>query len=195
MSASQNRRGGEYDRSPERGLTMPHSGADSRTAAGTFSLWPALVIVACVAATLLWTGWLVLVVASSSKRFVLEPGRLGETKTGRRYGLSDSFRSPRSRQEASVAVARPHNPARSDAAGRSPFRLARTAAAPGRRRSSRPPAATPVPPLPPVSDCPGPSTAPRPDVARSSRALAQTCAKMQQMRERILRCCILFNDD
>ncbi len=29
------------------------------------------------------------VVASSDKRFVLEPGwRLGETKTGRRYGLS-----------------------------------------------------------------------------------------------------------
>jgi hypothetical protein len=38
---------------------MPRSGADSRTAAGIFSLWPALVIVACVAATLLWTGWLV----------------------------------------------------------------------------------------------------------------------------------------
>jgi hypothetical protein len=37
---------------------MPHSGADSRTAAGTFSFWPAVVIVACVAATLLWTGWL-----------------------------------------------------------------------------------------------------------------------------------------
>ena len=47
------------------------------------------------------------------------------------------------------------------------FRRARTAAAPERRRSRRPPAATPVPPLPPVSDCPGPSTAPRPDVARS----------------------------
>ena len=40
------------------GLTMPRSGADSRTAAGTFSLWPALVIVVCVAATLLWTGQL-----------------------------------------------------------------------------------------------------------------------------------------
>jgi hypothetical protein len=60
---------------------MPHLGADSRTAAGTFSLWPALVIVACVASTL--DGMVRLVVASSSKRFVLEPGRLGETKTGR----------------------------------------------------------------------------------------------------------------
>ena len=45
-------------RSPEKGLTMPHSGA--RIAVGTFSFWwQALVIVACVASTLLWTGWLV----------------------------------------------------------------------------------------------------------------------------------------
>ena len=108
---------------------------------------------------------------SSSKRFVLEPRALGRDENGPALRLVGQLRSPRSRQEASDAVARPHNPARSDAAGGSPFRLAQTAAAPGRRRSSRPPPATPVPPLPPVSDCPGASTAPAQTSPRSSRAL------------------------
>jgi hypothetical protein len=67
---------------------MPHSGADSRTAAVIFSLWPALVIVACVAATLLWTGWLVRLLLRVVTALFWSPGRLGETKTGGRYGLS-----------------------------------------------------------------------------------------------------------
>ena len=54
---------------------MPHSGADSRIAAGTFSLWwQALLIVACVAATLLWTGWLVRLLLRAVSALLQAPG-------------------------------------------------------------------------------------------------------------------------
>ena len=87
------------------------------------------------------------------------------------YWLISRYSYPKDhhRHAGPLQLARQGRPIRLDPTPLAGLELprARTAAAPERRRSHRPPAATPVPPLPPVSDCPGPSTAPRPDVARS----------------------------
>jgi hypothetical protein len=83
VSASQNRRGREYDRSPERFNDAAFRHRFPRCRENVFALARASDCgLRCGDSTL--DGMVMLVVASSSKRFVLEPGRVGETKTGRR---------------------------------------------------------------------------------------------------------------